>query len=1198
MSGPSNNTALSKDGNSEAKAIRYTLAPRILEESNPSYRSVEELEAAMSKPECKNIALTGVFGSGKSSVIDTYLSKDDAPKNVLRISLSNFVDEDNTDENDDTYESKIETKIFQHIIFKANAQNTQKSKYKRLTAIDDEKVIRFTKSLVALFICYIIVFEPSSLQIDAFYKFYHWALGKYSDVVNIISDIAASIIMLWILYQYLLCIIRRLSSFSVHSIKAGDYQVEITDDKEDFKKVTGEILYYLESGLYDAVIFEDLDRIRNSKHLFLKLREINILLNESYYMKEKGKITRFIYAIKDDIFPDEVRTKCFDYIIPVVPVVNSFNAGEYLIEHYGNILNDISTKDIKILGSYISRMRDLINIMNEYQLYKATILKKPMSETKLLALTIFKNLYPKDYSGVHENKGLLSNLFSSKKLFSNLLTKDKNEALTWCNNEINSDKEAICSLRRKVLDYLHQNHNVKKLIIKGNQFLLDDIARSDKLYYYFENDIVEYSVLDTDNRDIVEYNFHFADLIKKSYDVDKDSDYTKDVRYYEQMISRVQASKSRLEKEISNIEHKSLQDLISIINNSSNTIEIMCQIANNKPSHNDPEIKMLHSFIRNGYISEDFSSYVSYTYTGSLDQQDIKFEHSILQGITLPYDYKINHPAGIVEVLCSNNYENNYILNFSLLNYLINKGDLAIIDSFIKTARKYPDFIMEYDKTDDKKDSFFKSLFTGWQGCIEQISSIANNDLRTFMLHLFFRWAPIDFSPSADEIEFINSQYTFICDDIQNCNIQRLNDFVNHYDLKFKKLVTPTNQAKDFYELTVEGHHFDINYNNLRIIYGEPFETMTLTTMRAGNEQLLSYSLRDSDKLFDLIPDTDTKEDEPTLVWLSTQSGMTEEKLSNIIAKQENKVTKLEEVNKQFQQLYVETDHIVPSWANVREYNKNNPDFGPIAKFINNHAEELSAEMLSDNDEELQDTLFNNNDTLSIDAYKILSKSINIPISTEQIEQLAEERIEILLDSGFIEYCKESTLYFSEHSPYLLSKYIVRYFAKIQSSKETVEFKNSNELGMYVLSSGLTVDQKRFFLQEYGTVMDTDDSRTYSKDICQFYHDNGILGVDDPDLIVDAVVNYRGEGTWKTKMDIINTFHSVFPYEESRSTRMVNSLGEPYTDLNIFSHKTILDNNPENNALLNYLRANARFISNIKPDGDKVKVTYKKEKKE
>lgn len=88
MSGPSNNTALSKDGNSEAKAIRYTLAPRILEESNPSYRSVEELEAAMSKPECKNIALTGVFGSGKSSVIDTYLSKDDAPKNVLRISLS------------------------------------------------------------------------------------------------------------------------------------------------------------------------------------------------------------------------------------------------------------------------------------------------------------------------------------------------------------------------------------------------------------------------------------------------------------------------------------------------------------------------------------------------------------------------------------------------------------------------------------------------------------------------------------------------------------------------------------------------------------------------------------------------------------------------------------------------------------------------------------------------------------------------------------------------------------------------------------------------------------------------------------------------------------------------------------------------------------------------------------------------------
>lgn len=47
------------------------------------------------------------------------------------------------------------------------------------------------------------------------------------------------------------------------------------------------------------------------------------------------------YAIKDDIFQKEVRTKCFDYLIPVIPIVNSFNVGEYLLTNYAQELKEI-----------------------------------------------------------------------------------------------------------------------------------------------------------------------------------------------------------------------------------------------------------------------------------------------------------------------------------------------------------------------------------------------------------------------------------------------------------------------------------------------------------------------------------------------------------------------------------------------------------------------------------------------------------------------------------------------------------------------------------------------------------------------------------------------------------------------------------------------------------------------------------------
>ena len=51
-----------------------TLSPKIIEnEINDKY--VEKLDELLDKEDCKNIALVGSYGSGKSSIIKTYLYK-------------------------------------------------------------------------------------------------------------------------------------------------------------------------------------------------------------------------------------------------------------------------------------------------------------------------------------------------------------------------------------------------------------------------------------------------------------------------------------------------------------------------------------------------------------------------------------------------------------------------------------------------------------------------------------------------------------------------------------------------------------------------------------------------------------------------------------------------------------------------------------------------------------------------------------------------------------------------------------------------------------------------------------------------------------------------------------------------------------------------------------------------------------------
>lgn len=180
-----------------------------------------------------------------------------------------------------------------------------------------------------------------------------------------------------------------------------------------FDKNMDEIMYFFENTGYRIVFFEDLDRWDNSS-IFLHLRELNSTLNKDELIREP---IIFIYAIGDDFFNnDEERTKFFDFIIPVIPVVTSTNAGEFLINKLKSY-KDISDKFVYDVSPYISNIRILDNICNEFGIYEPIIIrhqKLQLSREKLLALIIFKNLYPKDFVDLEKEKGIVKDAFEKK----------------------------------------------------------------------------------------------------------------------------------------------------------------------------------------------------------------------------------------------------------------------------------------------------------------------------------------------------------------------------------------------------------------------------------------------------------------------------------------------------------------------------------------------------------------------------------------------------------------------------------------------------------------------------------------------------------------------------------------------------------------------------------------------------------------
>lgn len=65
------------------------LSPKLLKKEDKLYASALQLRAALRNDDCKNIAITGMYGSGKSSVIRTALKR--IPKRkILSISFVNY----------------------------------------------------------------------------------------------------------------------------------------------------------------------------------------------------------------------------------------------------------------------------------------------------------------------------------------------------------------------------------------------------------------------------------------------------------------------------------------------------------------------------------------------------------------------------------------------------------------------------------------------------------------------------------------------------------------------------------------------------------------------------------------------------------------------------------------------------------------------------------------------------------------------------------------------------------------------------------------------------------------------------------------------------------------------------------------------------------------------------------------------------
>ena len=398
----------------------------------------QTLNWAFQNERVKNIALSGPYGSGKSSIIESYLKNHtDVKSAALKISLASFTSIDTqAASSPDDIETKIQIEeiergILKQLFYAANPESIPQTCYRRLRPKGIFNYLR-----IFLIIMTLIVFGLASVNteikhniLDVMGSFFH------QEITNESSDEFAELLLISaaISGAVLLLFKNQLVKFRLGSLNLFS-NLTITDKTNEeesvFNQKLDEIMYFFETMKYDTVFFEDLDRL-NNPIIFVHLRELNQLLNNDQLIGRKP--IRFVYAVRDDIFLAEDRTKFFDFIVPVYPVTNHSNSFELLsslIEKEVKRLESRTAGDRELtewkemmvtfiakIGMYITDRRTAYNIFNEFLIcmklrggdYQSQIIRGD----KLMAMIVFKNLYPNEFSEVQKKWRFYRTIFLS-----------------------------------------------------------------------------------------------------------------------------------------------------------------------------------------------------------------------------------------------------------------------------------------------------------------------------------------------------------------------------------------------------------------------------------------------------------------------------------------------------------------------------------------------------------------------------------------------------------------------------------------------------------------------------------------------------------------------------------------------------------------------------------------------------------------
>lgn len=662
----------------EDEIIQESLSPKLLSDEKLAriMPYIKRLNAGVQNKEISNIALMGSYGSGKSTILKNFENEYPEHK-ILSLSLGSYTKK-KEHISDEDLNDKLENSLVKQMIYREKKKTLPYSRFKKINSVSKTSMLLFSTIILMLIISFtylknLLRFRDSLINIK-------WIEVHVNSIdIGFFTMLFASFFILS--YFFIKVIVHQ---FKVSKLSIGNLSIEGEESNNSyFNKYIDEILYYFEVNSFNVVVIEDVDRFKNMK-VFEHLRELNYILNNS---KQIDMNITFIYALKEDIFSQideevtehesELRTKFFDLIIPIIPVVDTFNSRNHLLPMMGYSAKstDEFALFLKDMSLYIQDLRLLTNIVNEYTTYLEIHdnMFDARSMQRLFSMVVLKNLNPSEYSDLQKSKGVIYEYLVLRKnedlLISNLKeeTEELKKELVELDRQNNINKVNMI----KILFYDFGYTGDYEIGLKDTWLSISDITLE------HINEILEeeepINLKKTNNYYGNTANFSFNDF--KKYVGKQDSLIDNEVKIVNSKISKNNTQLKRIKEQKLQEKIKEFPIIIKEISD-----EIKDEFSKD----------LVLYLLSNGHISEDYYIYLSIFYEGSMNRTDFNYLVKVKSGQVMDFDYVIINPKEVTDNLLVSDFEMPGILNGDMYMYLFSddkiiSGDLRriLINKFV-----------------------------------------------------------------------------------------------------------------------------------------------------------------------------------------------------------------------------------------------------------------------------------------------------------------------------------------------------------------------------------------------------------------------------------------------------------------------------------------------------------------------------------